>query len=106
MCRALLQAFPAGASIADRNGWLPLHVACRIGESPKVIEELLNAFPESIGSKTNKGSTPLACALKHEGVAVGKDDKVASESVIRILKRAMEERGLEVDGAAAAADEK
>lgn len=95
---ALLDSFPGGAAIGDKNGWLALHVACRVGESPQVINELLKAYPDSIGERTNKGSTPLMCAHKHEGAAVGKEDKVASECVVEMLEKAMKESGVDIDG--------
>lgn len=94
---ALLNVFSGGAAIVDKNGWLPIHVACRVGESPEVINELLKAYPDGIGEKTNKGSTPLMCAHKHEGKAVGKDDKVASECAVKMLEQAMKAKGIEVD---------
>ena len=94
---ALLNVFSGGAAIVDKNGWLPLHVACRVGESPEVINELLKAYPGGIGEKTNRGSTPLMCAHKHEGKAVGKDDKAASECVVKMLEQAVKAKGIEVD---------
>jgi len=47
------------ASIADFNGWLALHVACRTGASVDVIGCLVKACPESTLRATHKGSTPL-----------------------------------------------
>lgn len=75
---------------------LPLHVACRIGESPEVISELLKAYPDGITERTMKGSTPLMCAHKHEGAAVGREDKVASECVVEMLEHAMKAKGMDV----------
>lgn len=57
---------------------------------------MLKAYPDGIGEKTNKGSTPLMCARKHEGKAVGKDDKAASECVVKMLEQAMKAKGIEV----------
>lgn len=73
-----------------------MHVACRIGESPEVVSELLKAYPDSIMERTMKGSTPLMCAHKHEGAAVGSEDKVASECVVEMLEQAMEAKGMDV----------
>ena len=36
------------------------------------------------------------CARKHEGKAVGKDDKAASECVVKMLEQAMKAKGIEV----------
>ena len=94
---ALLKSFVGGAAMGDKNGWTALHVACRVGESPEVINELIKAYPDGIAEKTNKGSTPLMCAHKHEGKAVGKDDKVATECVIEMLEQAMKAKGIELD---------
>jgi len=82
---------------------LPLHVACRIGESPEVISELLKAYPDSIMERTMKGSTPLMCAHRHEGAAVGSEDKVASECVVEMLEQAMKAKGMDVTDSGAAA---
>ena len=81
---------------------LPLHVACRIGESPEVINKLLKAYPDSIMERTMKGSTPLMCAHKHEGAAVGNDDKLASECVVKMLEQAMKAKGMHVTGSGGA----
>ena len=94
---ALLKTFVGGAAIGDKNGWTPLHVACRVGESPEVINELIKAYPDGIAEKTNKGSTPLMCAHKHEGKAVGKDDKAASECVVEMLEQAMRAKGMDIE---------
>jgi ankyrin repeat protein len=95
--RQLLKSFSGGAAIGDKNGWYAIHVACRVGESPEVIDELIKAYPDGIAERTKKGSTPLMCAHKHEGKAVGKEDKVASECVVEMLEQAMRAKGIDID---------
>lgn len=46
-------------SVADFNGWLPIHVACFMGASANVISILMKAYPEGGEMKTKKNSTPL-----------------------------------------------
>eukprot|EP00551_Chaetoceros_affinis_P015980 CAMPEP_0203695234 /NCGR_PEP_ID=MMETSP0091-20130426/6743_1 /ASSEMBLY_ACC=CAM_ASM_001089 /TAXON_ID=426623 /ORGANISM="Chaetoceros affinis, Strain CCMP159" /LENGTH=457 /DNA_ID=CAMNT_0050566741 /DNA_START=144 /DNA_END=1514 /DNA_ORIENTATION=+ len=45
-------------SVADFNGWLPIHVACFMGASAQVLSELVNAYPEGVDAETKKRSTP------------------------------------------------
>lgn len=45
-------------SVADFNGWLPIHVACFMGASPRVLSEIVKAYPEGVDAATKKDSTP------------------------------------------------
>ncbi len=45
-------------SVADFNGWLPVHVACFMGASAQVLSALVNAYPEGVDAETKKKSTP------------------------------------------------
>jgi ankyrin repeat protein len=86
--RQLLKVFPEAAQVADHNGFIPLHVACRRGESIPMIRILIRAAPNSIFTKTKKGSTPLSCARQVKGGAreelVGMLERLAEEAVLNI----------------------
>lgn len=58
----LLKAYSKSTEVADKQGFLPIHVACRSGMPLPVIRLLLQSAPDTIDSKTNKGSTPYMCA--------------------------------------------
>ena len=60
----LLAAHPWSASGQDIHGWLPIHVACHFGASTGVIRALMNANPDSIEARTEKGSTPMTLIKK------------------------------------------
>lgn len=47
-------------SVADFNGWLPLHVACFMGASAKVLSMLVKAYPGAVESITKKNSTAMS----------------------------------------------
>lgn len=50
--------------IPDENGMLPLHYACAYSTTAPVVEELVQAYPESIHMRENKGGkTPLHLLL-------------------------------------------
>lgn len=38
-----------------------LHVACGVGASTKVIQSILECYPEAVLMRTTKGSTPKQC---------------------------------------------
>ena len=63
--KVLIGANPSAPAWPDNNGWLPIHVSCRIGASEEVLRLLLSVYPSSLWSKTKKGSTPLICAQKN-----------------------------------------
>jgi hypothetical protein len=63
----LLKAYPGGAKVADKQGFLPIHVACRCGMSLPVIQLLVQTAPGTLKNKTKKGSTPYTCARQMKG---------------------------------------
>jgi ankyrin repeat protein len=83
---ALLHTYCRGAATRDKNGWLPIHVACKSGASFLVIQRLLDAHPEAIHCRTLKGSTPfdliesVDCCCKKEIIKMlSSDDIVKTE---------------------------
>ena len=64
--RLLLKAYRNGATKADTNGFLPLHVACRTGMPLETLRVLTGVAPQTIHAKTKKGSTPKSCAMQFE----------------------------------------
>jgi ankyrin repeat protein len=55
---------PASLSACDRDGALPLHVACRRGASVSVVQSLLNLYKASVKSVTSQGDLPLFLACE------------------------------------------
>lgn len=56
--RALVDAYPNGTKIRDNRKMLPLHIAFRLGASPKTVAILVRAYPYALTSKDSKGHTP------------------------------------------------
>lgn len=81
--RLLLRAYPEGAVVADEGGFLPLHVACRYSTSLSIIRMLIRAAPDSLVTKTKKGSTPIICGHSNKG-GLGNE-------IVGILQRSLEE---------------
>ena len=50
------------AQCRDKDGMLPIHLACISGAKVATIELLLNAFPQSVLLKDGRGNTPLQLA--------------------------------------------
>lgn len=61
----LLQFFPMGARIPDKNGNLPLHLACKANAPRGVIFALLNTYSDGACKKDSMGRLPLhwACHM-------------------------------------------
>jgi len=60
LCHTLLTIRPEAAKIRDKEGWLPIHLACSSSNCRlEIVRMLLNAYPQSIGETTNDGKTPL-----------------------------------------------
>jgi len=57
--KALLDAYPEGASFADNQGLYPLHYACGNFASADVIESLCDSYPEAIKLADPNGMLPL-----------------------------------------------
>ena len=59
----LLERHPESVSVADRNGRLPLHLACCFSRIENV-QLLIQADLFTVVRKTNAGRTPLQFALR------------------------------------------
>jgi ankyrin repeat protein len=55
----LVDRNPELISSRDRDGSLPLHVACRRGASFAVVQSLVNLYKPSVKSVTPQGDLPL-----------------------------------------------
>lgn len=66
------------AQLHDENGMLPLHYACAYGTSTAVLEVLVDAYPESIVARENKGRT-------HVHLAMVNAHRSASPGVLKFL---------------------
>jgi ankyrin repeat protein len=77
---ALLAACPETARVANRNGMLPLHVACSYRASSAVIEAILQAYPAA-AAMASRDSTPLHCLCDYGGSS-GADDSVLAMVVL------------------------
>jgi hypothetical protein len=60
----MLQMAPQAAFIKDKNGLLPIHVACSRHCSVPKLEMLLKEYPKSVAEKTKDGATPLDLAIR------------------------------------------
>ena len=60
--RALLRVYSRAAQTPDDTSKLPIHYSCQASSNPSVavVEQLLEAYPESINIKNGFGLTPLA----------------------------------------------
>jgi len=67
-------------SVADFNGWLPVHVACFMGVSSKVLALIVNAFPEGVDMATRKGSKPRGLL---KGISISDDKKTELDTILR-----------------------
>lgn len=66
-------------SAADFNGWLPIHVACFMGASAKVLSMLVKAYPEGVEMATRKNSTPLTLL---RGISISPQKKNELEAIL------------------------
>jgi ankyrin repeat protein len=55
---------PELLSSSDRDGSLPLHVACRAGASFTIVQALVNSYKASVKSVTFEGVLPLFLACE------------------------------------------
>eukprot|EP00970_Alexandrium_tamarense_P007573 scaffold1429_cov196-Alexandrium_tamarense.AAC.4 len=62
--KALLKAYPGGASAPDDQGALPLHLAFRAGSAEDIVLALLDVYPQAIEHMDNKGRLPSMLAPK------------------------------------------
>lgn len=82
---ALLKAAPQTASWTDKNGDLPIHLACRSLKSPnKSIRALFDAFPGGLWEKNGSGLTPLDIARLHHSMSAKHESRI---DLLEKLKR-------------------
>jgi ankyrin repeat protein len=60
----LVEQNPALLSSRDKDGSLPLHVACRLGISFAIVQSLVNLYKASVKSVTPGGDLPLFLACE------------------------------------------
>jgi ankyrin repeat protein len=60
----LVEQNPESLSSRDRDGSLPLHVACRRGASFTIVQSLVNLYKASVKSITPQGDLPLFLACE------------------------------------------
>jgi hypothetical protein len=60
----ILNTNPTCTQIPNKNGSLPLHVACCYRASPNVIRMILESYPKAAQIKNNFGDLPLHLALR------------------------------------------
>ena len=98
VARAVLRAYPAAASVADREGAFPAHIAVKNKWVPGMVVEVLRAFPDA---GTNKGPRdgmfPLHQATRDGNVATVREIVAAFPQLAR---EASEEDGLPLHVAA------
>ena len=59
LVQALMDAYPDGVSVTDKNARLPLHLAARNAERGEVVALLVDAFVEGAASQDKDGALPL-----------------------------------------------
>ena len=64
MLRIILRAQPKAAAIPDTRGRLPLHFAVVRRRSRDIVAALLDAHPQAVQHKDQKGKTPAAYAVE------------------------------------------
>jgi len=70
--------------VADFNGWLPIHVACFMSASAKVLTMLVKAFPEGVEMSTRKNSTALTLL---RGISISPQKRDDLESILTQRKQ-------------------
>jgi ankyrin repeat protein len=66
----LVDQHPELLSSRDRDGSLPLHVACRRGASFVIVQSLVNLYKASVKSLTFEGDLPLFLACEMPGTSL------------------------------------
>lgn len=75
---ALLRAAPQIAKWRDKNGELPLHLACRSQKTPnKSIKTLFDAYPDGIFTKNGNGLKPLEIARSSKVIEQRKNSRIS-----------------------------
>lgn len=86
----LLRAYPDSVYVADFQGFLPIHVACRSALSRTVIRTLIRTAPDTILRQTSKGSTAIDCAKNGRSGGSTSD----RQDIVGMLERCVEESGI------------
>lgn len=60
--KALLDAHPEATACKDDQGMLAIHLAFRNGATEKIVQLLLETYPQSINVEDRKGRTPMVLA--------------------------------------------
>lgn len=96
----LLNKYPAGTRVADRNGMLPLHKkSSYLLGSRDAVHLLLNADPLSVLTLSGNGMTPLQLALRsfNQIITETRDllDLLAQkqDEAVRLIRDAIREKG-------------
>jgi ankyrin repeat protein len=78
----LLSKAPGLISSANRDGDLPLHLACMVGQPLSVVRFVYNAHPEALYLRNNAGNTPLDEARASDDY----DDEDEREEVVSFFQ--------------------
>jgi hypothetical protein len=62
LVRHMIEMAPRACFMRDKNGWLPIHVACSRHCSPEKLRLLLDAYPASLHETVPSGETLLKLA--------------------------------------------
>ena len=63
---SLIEAFPDGVKSRDKDGWLPLHVACSAGAPIEVVVELVRTYPQSLFATTDGGRKAVVISERNK----------------------------------------
>jgi ankyrin repeat protein len=61
----LIERYPEALFLADNDGNLPLHTACKSCQSIYVVQKLVEAAPITVHSVSKKGIIPLLVATEY-----------------------------------------
>ena len=67
--RSYLKAYPEAATVKEKNGYLPLHLAV-INSNRELVRMILEAYPQAAAKKTNDGENPLHIAARNSNPKV------------------------------------
>lgn len=87
--QALIDAFPEGARVPDKNGQLPLHLSVMRSAEIDIVRLLVKTFPEAVISKDNYNYIPL-----HHAIEIGASEEIY-QHLLEVDKRCSE---MPVDG--------
>lgn len=67
LVQSVLAVHPAAIRAIDEEGRLPLHYACRFGNSRPILEYLIKQFPEAVSISTTDGVLPFHYLCSNDG---------------------------------------